>query len=147
MSRQPCYRLYSKFCVFLLTLSLPVYQNVHVNSVCEKVSCHWRYLFYFHSSTGNIYKYKGTDTCLEEFLMLLVDRNFNSFAISNKQAHIMYHLEWTYDGAFEQLFGLGWGEFEQKFSKNSNARGFARGGMLKLWFDWYITSSRVLSYQ
>ena len=39
----------------------------------------------------------------------------------------MYHLEWTYDGAFEQLFGLGWGEFEQKFSKNSNARGFARG--------------------
>ena len=33
------------------------------------------------------------------------------------------HLEWTYDGAFEQLFGLGRGEFEQKFSKNSNARG------------------------
>ena len=27
------------------------------------------------------------------------------------------HLEWTYDGAFEQLFGLGRGEFEQKFSK------------------------------
>ena len=38
------------------------------------------------------------------------------------------HLEWTYDGAFEQLFGLGRGEFEQKFSKNSNARGVARGG-------------------
>ena len=37
------------------------------------------------------------------------------------------HLEWTYDGAFEQLFGLGMGEFEQKFSKNSNARGVARG--------------------
>ena len=48
------------------------------------------------------------------------------------------HLEWTYDGAFEQLFGLGRGEFEQKFSKNSNARGPARGGMLKLRFDWYI---------
>ena len=45
------------------------------------------------------------------------------------------HLEWTYDGAFEQLFGLERGEFEQKFSKNSNAR----GGMLKLRFDWYIT--------
>ena len=44
------------------------------------------------------------------------------------------HLEWTYDGAFEQLFGLGRGEFEQKFSENSNAR----GGMLKLRFDWYI---------
>ena len=37
------------------------------------------------------------------------------------------HLEWIYDGAFEQLFGLGRGEFEQKFSKNSNARGVARG--------------------
>ena len=35
------------------------------------------------------------------------------------------HLEWTYDGAFEQLFGLGRGEFEQKFSKNSNAWGVA----------------------
>ena len=31
-------------------------------------------------------------------------------------------------GAFEQLFALGRGEFEQKFSKNSNARGVARGG-------------------
>ena len=30
------------------------------------------------------------------------------------------HLEWTYNGAFEQLFDLGTGEFEQKFSKNSN---------------------------
>ena len=40
------------------------------------------------------------------------------------------HLEWTYNGAFEQLFGLGRGEFEQKFSKNSNARGVARGGCL-----------------
>ena len=38
------------------------------------------------------------------------------------------HQEWTYDGAFEQLFGLGSGEFEQKFSQNSNARGVARGG-------------------
>ena len=38
------------------------------------------------------------------------------------------HLEWTYDGAFEQLFGLGRGEFEKNFSKNSNARGVARGG-------------------
>ena len=41
------------------------------------------------------------------------------------------HLEWTYNGAFEQPFGLGKGEFEQKLSKNSNARGVARG-MLKL---------------
>ena len=27
------------------------------------------------------------------------------------------HLEWTYDGAFEQLFSLGRGEFEQNFPK------------------------------
>ena len=48
------------------------------------------------------------------------------------------HLEWTYnDEAFEQLFGLGMGELEQKFSKNSNARG-GGGGMVKLRFDWYI---------
>ena len=43
-------------------------------------------------------------------------------------------------GAFEQLFGPVRGEFEQKFSKNSNARGVALGGMLKLRFDWYITT-------
>ena len=38
-------------------------------------------------------------------------------------------------GAFEQLFGPGRGGFKQKFSKNSNARGVARGGMLKLRID------------
>ena len=27
------------------------------------------------------------------------------------------HLEWTYDGAFEQLFGLGRGEFCKNFPK------------------------------
>ena len=38
MSRQSCYDgVCLKFCVFLLTLSVPVFQNVHVNSVCEKV--------------------------------------------------------------------------------------------------------------
>ena len=40
-------------------------------------------------------------------------------------------------GAFEQLFGPVRWKFEQKFSLN--ARGFARGGMLKLRFDWYKT--------
>ena len=43
------------------------------------------------------------------------------------------HLEWTYDGAVEKLFGFGRGEFEQKFSKTSNAQGVApagRGGCL-----------------
>ena len=52
------------------------------------------------------------------------------------------HLEWTYNGAFEQLFGLGNREFEQTFSKNSNARGVAQGGMFQLRFDWYIISER-----
>ena len=44
-------------------------------------------------------------------------------------------------GAFNHLFGPGRGEFEKKFSKNSNARGVARGGgMLKpRLFDWYIS--------
>ena len=52
------------------------------------------------------------------------------------------HLEWTYDdGAFEQLFGLGRGEFEQKFCKKYKWPGVAwgGGGMLKLRFDWYIS--------
>ena len=44
------------------------------------------------------------------------------------------HLEWTYDEAFEQLFGLRSKGFEQKLSKNSNARGFARGGCLSFDF-------------
>ena len=46
-----------RFCVFLLALSLPVYQNAHVNSVCEKIYS-FRCLFYFQCSTVNIYKYK-----------------------------------------------------------------------------------------
>ena len=37
------------------------------------------------------------------------------------------HLEWTYDGAFEQLFGLGRGEFEQKVCKKYKCPGVARG--------------------
>ena len=48
-------------------------------------------------------------------------------------------------GAFEQLFGPGRGEFKEKFSRNSNARGVARGGgMLKLQFDWHIVHHIVL---
>ena len=56
------------------------------------------------------------------------------------------HLEWTYNGAFEQLFGFGRGEFEQKFCKKYKCPGFARGGMFKLRFDWYINalSERII---
>ena len=46
--------------------------------------------------------------------------------------------------AFEQLFGPVRRKFEQTFSKNSNAWGVARGGMLKLRFDWYISSGGVV---
>ena len=41
------------------------------------------------------------------------------------------HLEWTYNEAFEQLFKPREGEFEQKCSKNSNARGLHGGGDVK----------------
>ena len=46
------------------------------------------------------------------------------------------HLKWTYDEAFEKLFGPGRGAFEQKkFQKFKGPGGFPRG-MLKLHFDW-----------
>ena len=53
-------------------------------------------------------------------------------------------LEWTYDGAFEQLFGLGRGNFPKIFQK-FKCPGVARGGMLKLRFDWYIRGN--LTYE
>ena len=37
------------------------------------------------------------------------------------------HLEWTYDGAFEQLFGLGRGEFSKNFPKIQMHRGLPGG--------------------
>ena len=42
--------------------------------------------------------------------------------------------------------GGGGGVFEEKISKNSNARGVTGGGVLKHRFDWYIilTSGRQL---
>ena len=47
------------------------------------------------------------------------------------------HLEWTYNGAFEQLFGLGRGKFSKNFPKIQMPGGLP-GGMFKLRFDWYI---------
>ena len=81
-------RVCLRFCVFLLTLSLPVpvYQNAHVNSVCEKVYS-GRCLFYFQCFTVDIYKYKG------KYLLRRIPHashgNFNPFVISNKQAYII----------------------------------------------------------
>ena len=58
-----------------------------MNSVCKKVYS-IRCLFYLQCSTDNIKNEKG-NICSEEFFMLLMDRNFNPFAISNKQVHII----------------------------------------------------------
>ena len=43
-------------------------------------------------------------------------------------------------GHLNSFLASGGGKFEQKFSKNSNAWGVARGGegVFKLRFDWYI---------
>ena len=54
------------------------------------------------------------------------------------------HLEWIYDGAFEQLFGLGRGKFEQKFSKNSNAPGLPGGDVeASIWPVHYERDSKA----
>ena len=47
------------------------------------------------------------------------------------------HQKWTYDGAFEQLFGSGRGDLHKNFQK-FKCPGREEGGMLKLQFDWYI---------
>ena len=53
------------------------------------------------------------------------------------------HLEWTYDGAFEQLFGLGRGNLNKNFPKIQMPGGLpGGGGMLKLRFDWYISGAK-----
>jgi len=81
-----------RFCVLLLTLSLRVYQNAHVNSVCEK-DYSSRCLVYFQCSTVNIYKYKG------KYLLRRIPHathgSFNPFVISNKQAHIINQLRYV----------------------------------------------------
>ena len=47
------------------------------------------------------------------------------------------HQKWTYDEAFEQLFGPGRGAFKQRNSKKFKCPGVCpRGRMLKLPFDW-----------
>ena len=38
------------------------------------------------------------------------------------------HLEWTYNGVFEQLFGLGRGEFSKNFPKIQMPGGLVGGG-------------------
>ena len=48
------------------------------------------------------------------------------------------HLEWTYDGAFEQLFSLGRGEFEQNFPKIQMPGGLPGGDVeASIWLVHY----------
>ena len=48
------------------------------------------------------------------------------------------HLEWTYDGTFEQFFGFGRGNLNKNIPKTQMPGGLP-GGIFKLRFDWYIT--------
>ena len=50
----------------------------------------------------------------------------------------MDHLEWTYDGAFEQLSATGVGNLNKIFPKIQMPGGLPGRGMFKLRFDWYI---------
>ena len=53
------------------------------------------------------------------------------------------HLEWTCNGAFEQLFDLGRRNLNKNFPKIQMPGGLPPGGgMFKLWFDWYISRER-----
>ena len=46
-------------------------------------------------------------------------------------------------GTFDRLNWQHSGEFDQNFSKKSNAPGFARGGMGGFGIDWYISDHQV----
>ena len=73
---------------FLLTLSLPVYQNAHVNIVFARRFIAFDVYFIFTVPLLTFINTKE-NMCSEEFLMLLMDRNYNPFAILNKQGHII----------------------------------------------------------
>ena len=84
-----------KFCVFLSKDS-----DIELTCTClPERTCkyclregllHSMFILFQQCSTVNIYKYKGKYV-LKEFLMLLMDRNFNPFAtcILNKQGNII----------------------------------------------------------
>ena len=69
-------RVCLKFCSFYLAdIELTVYQNAHVN----KGFIPFDVYFIFTVPLVTFINTKGNN-CLEEFLMLLMDRNFNPFA-------------------------------------------------------------------
>ena len=54
------------------------------------------------------------------------------------------HLEWTYDGAFEQLSGLGRGEFSKNFPKIQMPGGLPGGDVeASIWLVHYITEDKI----
>ena len=63
----------------------------HIIVFFEKVSFHSMFILFSCIFTVPLVTFINTkgNICLEEFLMLLMDRNFNPFAISNKQTHIL----------------------------------------------------------
>ena len=70
-------RVCLKFCSFYLAdIELTVYQNVHVN---RRRFIPFDVYFIFTVPLVTFINTKGNN-CLEEFLMLLMDRNFNPFA-------------------------------------------------------------------
>ena len=74
---------------------------------------------------------RGIEHCHWFILPLLLATPTMQFSLDRKSfpgVGAFDHLEWTYDGAFEQLFGLGRGEFEQKFCNKYKCPGVARGG-------------------
>ena len=71
-------------------ISSPVYQNAHVDSVCENVWFHSMFILFLLVTFINQYKGKYLFRTIEEFLVLLMDRNCNPFATSNQQAHIQH---------------------------------------------------------
>ena len=80
----------------MLTLSLPVHQNAHVNKLsisCEKGYSSRRFL-YFQSSTVNIFKYKGK--YLSRQIPYASHGSFKPIVISNKQAHIITEYTGSY---------------------------------------------------
>ena len=87
------------FCVFLLSLSLPVHQNAHVNklSVCDKVYS-GRCLFYFQSSTVNIFKFKGKYSLRQT--PHASHGSFNPYVISNKLTST--HYQWEYTSSYQR---------------------------------------------
>ena len=48
-------------------------------------------------------------------------------------------------GHLNTFSASGGGNLNKNFAKNTNARGLPEGGMLKLRFDWYISTSTAIN--